>query len=494
MAPTSLHDIKTLILSMQSLLVFETAEEERATDLLVAAARQLRMPVYEWSVVQGLVREGGMKLKDATRDPDEAFALIEKFTDETVVVFKDLGAHLGSARTARLLCEACQRMRSDRGTIALIGRTVELPSGLEHKAIRYELQLPVEAELHAAIKPLIESLGRTHKVRVNLEKSEYQELLSALRGLTLNQARQAVAHAVVEDGVLDLADIPRVLDRKAGLLRDGGLLEYFPAASNTFELGGFERLLQWLDRAAVGFSAEAKELGLRPPKGVVLVGVQGCGKSLAAKVAARRWRVPLLKLEAGSLYDKYIGETEKNFRRAIQVAEAMAPVVLWIDEIEKAFHPGGAGESDGGLTKRLLAAFLTWLQEGGQGVFVVATANDLSALPPELLRKGRFDEVFFVDLPLPPEREAIFRIQLQARKQDPAGVDLAELARATEGFSGAEIEQAVVSALYRCLHERCPLGTAEILREVAETVPLSVSRSEDIARLRSQAGRFVPVA
>jgi SpoVK/Ycf46/Vps4 family AAA+-type ATPase len=236
-------------------------------------------------------------------------------------------------------------------------------------------------------------------------------------------------------------------------------------------------------------------VNLAPPKGVLFVGVQGCGKSLAAKFIAKQWQLPLLKLDAGRLYEKYVGESEKNFRRATEVAEAMAPVVLWIDEIEKAFASGTSSDADGGLSQRLFASFLTWLQEKKEGVFVVGAANDVTRMPPELLRKGRFDEIFFVDLPSRDERMEIMRIHLRLRKQDPAQFDVGAIADATEGFSGAEIEQVVIAALYKSLHAKQPLSTDALLDAVHLTVPLSVSRREDVARLREMArGRFTPVA
>ena len=236
-------------------------------------------------------------------------------------------------------------------------------------------------------------------------------------------------------------------------------------------------------------------MNLDAPKGVLLVGVQGCGKSLAAKVIAREWQLPLLKLDAGRLYDKFVGESEKNFRRAAALAEAMAPVVLWIDEIEKAFAQSATADADGGVSHRLFASFLTWLQEKKQEVFVVGAANDLTRLPPELLRKGRFDEIFFVDLPTRDERAGIFAIHLKLRRQDPQSFDLNALADAADGFSGAEIEQAVISALYQSLARKAALSTADVLDSIRSTVPLSVTRAEDVSRIRGAAlGRFMPVA
>jgi SpoVK/Ycf46/Vps4 family AAA+-type ATPase len=262
---------------------------------------------------------------------------------------------------------------------------------------------------------------------------------------------------------------------------------------NPAQLGGFEGLKQWLARAKVGFTAQAKALNLPAPRGILIVGMQGCGKSLAAKTIAREWQMPLLKLDAGRLYDKFVGESEKNFRRAITLAETMSPAVLWIDEIEKSMGQSDS-DTDGGLSRRLFGYFLTWLQEKSEDVFVVATANNLSRIPPELLRKGRFDEIFFVDLPDPQERVAILQIHLMRHKQDPRRFQLPLLVEVTDGFSGAEIEQVIITALYRAIYEKRPVNTDLLVEEVKATVPLSISRREDLHALRLMAQeRFVRV-
>ncbi|HEY9738663.1 MAG TPA: AAA family ATPase, partial [Trichocoleus sp.] len=307
------------------------------------------------------------------------------------------------------------------------------------------------------------------------------------------QARKVIAYAALQDGTLNSEDVQRVLERKARVLHEEGLLDYFPPETNLAQLGGFEGLKQWLARAKVGFSAQAKAFDLPAPKGILIVGIQGCGKSLSAKTIAREWNLPLLKLDAGRLYDKYVGESEKNFRRAVTLAETMAPCVLWIDEIEKSMGQSGS-DADGGLSRRLFGYFLTWLQEKSQEIFVVATANDLSQIPPELLRKGRFDEIFFVDLPEAKERAAILHIHLARHKQPPQRFDMAALVQATDGFSGAEIEQVVISAIYRAIYEKRAVDTALLVEEIKRTVPLSVCRREDIQRLRTFAQtRFVNV-
>ncbi len=327
----------------------------------------------------------------------------------------------------------------------------------------------------------------------SLTEADIDELSAGLSGLTLNQARQAIAQVAIEDGHLDREDARRLVDLRARALREDSALEYFPLADNAYELGGFEHLRRWLDRARAASGPEAQDLNLPAPKGVLLVGVQGCGKSLAAKVIARDWERPLVKLDPGRLYDKYVGESERNLRRAIAAAEAMAPVVLWIDEIEKVLS-NEAGAGDSGLGRRIFGTLLTWLAEQREDVFVVATANDLSALPPEMLRKGRFDEIFFVDLPTPAEREEILRIHLRLRRQDPAAFDVAKVAAATEAFSGSELEQVVISAALGAVQEHRPLDTDMLVAEARATVPLARTRREDVLRLRDYArDRFVPV-
>jgi hypothetical protein len=489
------HELKALILSFHPIIVVETAEEERLDQVLYSAARDLHLVPFEWTATQGLLRLPGSVPFHGTTLPSGALRHAAGLTVEGVFHFKDFSPHLANAVVARAARDLVRGFTGRRSTLVLSGAPVELPGELEAAAVRLEWRLPGATELRRLVASVVRSLRARRGVEVRLDEEGVEALVRMLTGLTLSQARQVLAWAGTSNGILDASDLARVGQRKATVLADGGLLELLPAEENHFEIGGFGRLKAWLDRARVGFSAEARELNLPAPRGLLLVGVQGCGKSLAAKYVAHHWQLPLLKLEAGRLYDKYVGETERNFRRATAVAEALAPVVLWIDEIEKAFAQDAAGGADGGLSRRLLGAFLTWLQEKRAEVFVVGAANDLMALPPELLRKGRFDEIFFVDLPTAAEREEIFRIHLALRKQPAEAFEIPLLAAATDGFSGAEIEQAVVAALYRALHQKQPLTTALLLEELAGTSPLSVSRHETIARLRQEArGRFVPVA
>ncbi len=490
--PSSVHELKTLVLSFHPIVAIETVEEERARDLIRLACADLGLPIFEWSLLSGLRRRGEGPMLHKTQEPLAMLRHIQGLTVEAVFLLKDLPRHLSDPAAARQLRELGQKFARSSSTLVLTGESVRLPPEVEHQAVYYPLRLPHRDELKRVLEATVQSLRRNRSLRIDLRPGELADVLRALSGMTLNQARQAIAFAILEDGKLDSSDIGKILERKAKALREGGLLEYFAPQDNSYQLGGFRNLRKWLQRAAAGFSEEAAKLNLSPPRGILLTGVQGCGKSLAAKTIARDWQLPLLKLEAGRLYDKYIGESEKNFRKASDAAESMAPSVLWIDEIEKGFAAQG-GDMDGGLSRRLLGSFLTWLQEKRRDVFVVATANDISALPPELMRKGRFDEVFFVDLPDGDERKAILRIHLALKKQDHSRFDLASLTEASEGFSGAELEQAVISGLYRALHVKRPLDTPILLEELGQTVPLSSSRREEIERLREHARRrFVP--
>ncbi|MFW6358583.1 MAG: AAA family ATPase [Chroococcales cyanobacterium] len=491
---TSIHDIKTLILSFHPVIAIETVEEERVESLLEAVASQLRLPLYQWTITGGLVKFTNTPVLHGTTKPEVLLENLKKFKIEGIFLLKDFDDYLKNSSLSRQFREVMHQFTQNHSTMILTGTSINLPAEVNHSVVHYDLQLPEIPELYLVFRSIVQSLKVKHRIKVQLSSQDLNQLLRALSGMTLNQARQVLAYAALVDGKLFPGDIKRVLERKAQMIREGGLLEYYPEEDNCYELGGFIGLKQWLRKAKVGFTKEAKSLNLNPPKGILLVGIQGCGKSLSAKAIAREWQLPLLKLDAGRLYDKYIGESEKNFRQAIKLAESMSPVVLWIDEIEKAFSGGSDSQADGGLSRRLFGSFLTWLQEKREEVFVVATANDISTLPPEFLRKGRFDEIFFVDLPTAEERQEIFKIHLSLRKQDITKFHLEKLILISDGYSGAEIEQSVISALYQSLYLKQPLTTELLLAEIQQMIPLSVSRKEDIERLKKLASdRFLSV-
>lgn len=502
----SVQHFQTLVTSFHPVIVIDTVEEERVQGLIVAACNDMQMAVFEWSVAQGLMRSPaspdnrwqneyappGAKRGQAlpkTTDPLDMLRHIQEMSFKAVFWLKDFAEHLKDPVVARQFREVSQQFSFNSSTLVLSGSGYALPPTIAQNAVYLDIKLPKPEELYKAVSETVKTLQG--QVAINLNPDDVRALVSALQGMTLHQARKVVSYAARHDSKLDISDVKWVLERKARVIHEEGLLDYFPPETNLAELGGFEGLKRWLAYAKVGFTPQARQYNLPAPKGILIVGIQGCGKSLAAKTIARQWSLPLLKLDAGRLYDKYIGESDKNFRRAVTLAETMAPCILWIDEIEKSMGQTSS-ESDGGLSRRLFGYFLTWLQEKSHEIFVVATANDLSAIPPELLRKGRFDEIFFVDLPEADERHTILHIHLGRRQQGIDNFDLNELVIATEGFSGAEIEQAIITAYYRSLYENRPADTALLLEEIKRTVPLSITRREDIQRLRTTAReRFV---
>lgn len=491
---STVHDFKVLINSCHPLIVIETAEEKRVHNLLTSTALQLGMDLEEWTATYGIKnKQNTTKLFD-TQEPSGVISYMTQRQGELIYLLKDFHSCLQDLILIRSFRELIYKFSKARSTLFLTGTNIKLPAEIEPFAIYYDLKIPSEKELKQLIRNVYYALEVKHSVSYKLDQKGETRLLSALKGMTIDQARQSVAFAFLEGKALTDGDIPKILKKKANLINEGGILEFVPASENHFQLGGFGKLKNWLDKIQVGFSEEARKVKLPLPKGILMVGVPGCGKSLAAKVVAKMWNFPLLKLDTGRLFDKYIGESEKNFRKCIKIAEALSPSVLWIDEIEKTLPGGGESGNDSGLNRRLFGAFLTWLQEKKKPVFVVATANKVRQLPPELLRKGRFDEIFFVDLPLKGPRKEIFEIHLINRNLILENYDRDLLAEKSEGMSGAEIEQGVLSSLYRSLHERTSHNTNLILEELDQIIPLSESRKELIEDLRNQyKSRFVNV-
>ena len=491
---STIHDFKVLINSCHPVIVIETPEEKRVHKLLSSVALQLNMELEEWTVTYGIKSKKSTTRILDTHEPEGLINYMMHRQGEVIYFLKDFHSYLKELILIRSFRELTEKLSKTRSAIFLTGSQIKLPPEIKPSVVQYELKTPSQRELKLLVKNVYHALTVKHNVAYKLDKKGEASLLSALKGMTIDQARQSLASAFLEDGALTHEDIPKILERKAGLINEGGILEFFPAAGNHFQLGGFKRLKSWLEKIQVGFSEEARKVNLPLPKGILMVGVPGCGKSLAAKVTARMWNFPLLKLDAGRLFDKYIGESEKNFRKCIQIAESMAPSVLWIDEIEKALPSGGESESDGGLSRRLFGAFLTWLQEKKKAVFVVATANQIHQMPAELLRKGRFDEIFFVDLPLREARREIFHIHLTHRNLNPDKYKIDLLAEQSEGMTGAEIEQIILSSLYHSLYEKINHSTEIVLKELKQIVPLSHSRKEFIEELRERyKSRFIDV-
>ena len=491
---STVHDFKVFINSFHPIVIIETSEEKRVQELLASTALQLNMDLEEWTATYGIKNKWNTTKIIDTQSPSGLINYMGHRKGDVIYFLKDFHSYLEDSILIRSFRELLEKFNKNRSTIFLTGSHIKLPPEINNYVIKYDLKTPSKIELKQLVRNVYHSLLAKHNVTYELDRKGEQALLSALAGLTIDQARQAIAGAFLEDTILNYEDIPKILKRKAQLINEGGVLEFIPFSENYFQLGGFNNLKKWLAKIKMGFSESAREVNLPLPKGILMVGVPGCGKSLSAKVVARMWGFPLLKLDTGRLFDKYIGESEKKFRKCIQIAEAMSPSVLWIDEIEKALPSGGDIKSDGGLGRRLFGAFLTWLQEKKKPVFVVATANQIHQMPPELLRKGRFDEVFFVDLPSKIARKEIFKIHLTRRNLDPENYDINSLAEESEEMSGAEIEQSVLSSLYSVLHEQSRLNTELILKEIRQTQSLFQSRKEYIEELRVRyKSRFTPV-
>lgn len=487
-----------------------TTEEAEVRDLAEAVAHEMKLEVVTWSVTDGVqqVRLESDPPVPNTTNPAMGFRwLSQSLQRPTMVILLDASDQLTDATNLRAFRDLYERVRAGRvgvghvgvegkvarSVILMIDHAEHVPQTVASVSAKYEISAPRDEEIREIVKQTLRQMQRERGLVVALKNEDTfgEALVENLRGLSRRQIRQLVSE-ISADGRLTEDDLDRVQRGKRQLLKEAGVLEFIDAPTSLNEIGGLAKLKSWLDRRSRSFERSAHEFGLSTPRGVLLLGVQGAGKSLASKAIATAWRRPLMRLDAGSLFNKYIGETERNLRLALAQAEAMSPVILWIDEIEKGFSSAGSGE-DGGVSRRMFGTLLTWMQEHDSPVFLVATANDIEQLPPELMRKGRFDEIFFVDLPEKPIREQIFGIHLRKRGRHKAGIDVPALAELAAGFSGAEIEQAVLGGLHRAYSEGREVTTADIATTVQESPPMSVTRREAIEELRAWAkGRCVP--
>jgi hypothetical protein len=488
-----LGELSLLIRSRYGLIWVRTGETERMGSLLNYLGDSLDLPVFTWTLNGGLRRADLEKPVYQTGDPRKALDHILSSKFAALYHFDGIDPFLGNAVVAAKFVDAVRCFTGRRGALIVTGTNVVVPDAVKSHSAVVSLPTPGREEFEDLLQGVLHDLGKREQPTVALSEDDMNRLLNNLQGLTLTEAEKVLTKAIVEDGRLDVDDISLVIEEKKAIIEREGLLEFTPAGRSMSDIADLVSLKTWLGKRKniITDPEGAAQAGLSFPKGILLLGVPGSGKSLCAKAVATEWGLPLLKMDPSRLYNKYIGESEKNFRRAMETAERLSPVVLWIDEIEKAF--ASEKGDDGGVSLRVLGIFLSWLQDRTGCVFVAATANDISKLPPELLRKGRFDEIFFVDLPDSATRAEIFRIHLEERKHEAAGFDLARVAAATEGFTGAEIEQVVVSALYTTFSSGEPLSTEVLLEEARRTTPLSVVRAEYISWLRDWArDRTVP--
>ena len=472
-----------------------THEERYALEIIRQAALNLKRDMWIWSVAGG-VREGFLTDSPFLADTESPAIGLRHLADakqSSICVTLDLADHLRSGQVLRALRDIIDCFEKNGNSLVMIDSNDKLPEVVKSYARPFEISFPDQQELQDIVRKTLQRFHRKNPIEIGITKKGLDTIVRNLRGLTRRQAERIIVDTVADDRRFDDNDINLVISSKRRMIQRGGLLEYIKTPLDLSEIGGMNKLKKWLNQRKDVFGSEAMQFGLEAPRGVLMLGVQGSGKSLCAKAIATAWHQPLLRMDPSTLYASFIGESERNLREALRQTEMMSPVVLWIDEIEKGFASAASQSTDGGLSKRMFGTLLTWLQEREAPVFVVATANDIEALPPELLRKGRFDEIFFVDLPNQDVRKEIFAIHIKKRKRDSDKFDLDALSEASKGYSGSEIEQAVVSALHEAYADKTGLNTECILSALRASPPLSVTLAERVQCLRTWAkGRCVP--
>lgn len=493
MVSEKIKELEVLIRARYPILYIVSWEEQRIEELLIDIASRREKKVLSWSASRGLTSsakalESTRAGDEASKDPLTALDQVMEYVEPAIFIFKDFHPYMQEPGVVRKLRDLAFHLKNSYKTLVLIAPVLKIPVELEKDITVVDFDLPALKDLGKLLDQIILQVKDESRIKIDLDEDTREQILKAALGLTLNEAENVFARAIVLNGKLDVQDIPVILSEKQQTIRKTGLLEYYSAQEQFSDVGGMDILKDWLHKRSIAFSEKAREFGLPQPKGILLIGVQGCGKSLCAKAVSSLWRLPLLRLDMGKVFSSLVGSSEENARKAIKIAESVAPAILWIDEIEKAFAgTQSSAFSDAGTTARVFGGFITWLQEKQSPVFVIATANNIELLPPELLRKGRFDEIFFVNLPSLEEREEIFAIHLSKRNRDPKKFDLKELAKEAEGFSGSEIEQAVISALYDAFEAQETLSTKHIMKSIQQTVPLSKTMKENIDGLRKWA-------
>ena len=478
------NEIDVCLRARITLVLVVSSEDERVLTRLTRLCDRSGRGLFAWDHADFFrkITENGEDPQPA-KDPISALEAISKAKGESVFLLRDFHqCWHNQPRVIRKLRNLAQELKYSRKSIIVTAPTSELPEELKDDAVILDFPPPPREELSS----ILDHLAKTPGVRIDLDDETRNRIINLTLGLSSNQAQRVFSKAIITEGVLDAGDIDAIAAEKREIIRDSGALEFFLAEETIDDVGGLEVLKDWLRLRDLALGEEALAYGLPAPKGIVLIGIPGTGKSLSAKMVANLWQVLLIRLDVGALFGGLVGESEANTRRALQLAEAVAPCILWIDELEKALS---VGEGDGGTGQRVLGKLLSWMQDKRQPVFIVATANQIERLPPELLRRGRFDEIFFLDLPNTAERKAIFEVHIRKRGRDPANYDLGNLVGASEGYVGAEIEQSVIDAMFGAFSDpdqpRREFGTADILHALAHLVPMSKSQRERIHHLRA---------
>lgn len=482
------EELHILVQAQYPLIYLVTAEEERAEQAIakIAQLKPQNRRVYLWTVTHGIVEYGQPRqaTQHNTVSPEAAIEWTVRQKEPGIFIFKDLHPFISSAAVTRWLRDAIASFKGTEKAIILMSPYQEIPIELEKDVVVLDFPLPDLNELNQVLSEQLEVIKNRRTTTEVREK-----LLKATLGLTRDEAEKVYRKAYVKAGQLTEEEVDIILSEKKQLIRRNGILEYIEEDETLNAVGGLEELKRWLKQRSNAFTERAREYGLPQPKGMLILGVPGCGKSLIAKTTSRLWGLPILRLDMGRVYDgSMVGRSEANLRNALKTAESISPVILFIDELDKAFAGGtGSADSDGGTSSRIFGSFLTWMQEKTSPVFVMATANRIERLPGEFLRKGRFDEIFFVDLPTPDEREDIFRIHLNKRRTDIGRFDLQQLAKVSDGFSGAEIEQALIAAMYEAFAQDREFTQLDIIAAIKSTLPLSRTMTEQVTALRDWA-------
>ncbi|MFH0828290.1 MAG: AAA family ATPase [Candidatus Omnitrophota bacterium] len=483
-------EIDIFIRARYPLIYLVSWEETRIMEKLKEMAEARKKRLFIWSITRGICpfEDDPSKVNESTRDPLNALGYIEKSTDPALFVLLDFHSFLNDQTVIRKLRDLVPNLKNTYETLIIISPVLTVPIELEKEFVVVDYNLPEFEEMKELLEGIIEVVSTSQDVKVDLSEDDKEKLVKAALGLTHSEAENAFARVIVLDKKLDKDDVGKIIEEKKQAIRKSRFLEYYEVREKFDDVGGLDNLKDWLVKRGVAFTQKAIQFGLPQPKGILLIGVQGCGKSLTAKAVANLWKLPLLRLDIGAVFSGIVGSSEENMRRAIKAAETLAPIILWIDEIEKGLSGVQSSTfSDAGTSARVFSTFITWLQEKTAPVFVIATANNIQLLPPELLRKGRFDEIFFVDLPQAEERKEIFRIHIKKKKRGPENFDIEALARESGGYSGAEIEQVVISALYDAFLENREINTDDILKNIKLSIPLSITMKEGIEQIRNWA-------
>lgn len=477
------QELNLLLRARCTLIIIRSYEEERILENLKAFCDKNSRTCWVWDhadFFQGLTDDA--QEAPTARDPLSALETIDRSSSGEVYVLRDFHqAWKNQPRVIRKLRTVAQRLKYTRKTIIIISPVPEIPDELKDEIVLLDFPLPDAGQMGKIVKTLLATPGTRYK----LSSSTFKMMLNAALGLTSNQAQRVFSKAIVSGGQLDADDLDLIRMEKKEIIRKSGALELYLPSETISDVGGLAALKDWLIMRSRAFSSAAKNYGLPAPKGIALIGIPGSGKSLTAKMVANLWKLVLIRLDIGALFGSLVGQSEENTRKALKIAETVAPCVLWIDEIEKGLS---VGDGDGGTSMRVFGSILSWMQEKKSPVFIVATANDISRLPPELLRRGRFDEIFFLDLPTAEERREIFKVHIRKRGRKPEKYDIEHFVDKSEGYVGAEIEQAVIEAMYIAFNDpdspEREFTSGDVTKALAKLIPLSKSQREIIAALR----------